>query len=420
MDFSIESLRKIQTAYATASAGMHPSHTLPAKLKAVAEAGFKWTEIAFPDLEKYASSKFEGYRKIDISGVGDVDKLLESAKDIYLLCRQLGLCVLTVMPFSQFEGYDDATKIEQGLKRARTWFKVLKALSCQMLQVGSSNNPSINNSYDLMSKNLQNLADEAAAQEPPIRIAYEMWCWATHVNTWEHTFDICRRVNRPNFGLCLDTFQISAILLARQICLPGALTPSNVPLPPSSFSESLVELTRTFAPYTDRIFYLQISDGSRIEPHALAAEANEQGIHPLYAYSNAYRPLPFQKVSHPGFLPVLDVIRAVLATGWRGPWSYEVFYADDQKQDDPEVPSRWTREAMSSHARILAELDFSDVDLGLHTSPSVLYGERISGRSYSINYFDTIYTKIANELDVLSSGSEYDLISFKADSIYFP
>ncbi|KAL5498900.1 hypothetical protein ACEPAH_1418 [Sanghuangporus vaninii] len=356
MNFSIESLQKIQIAYPTPSAGMHPSHTLPAKLKGIAEAGFKWTEISFPDLEKYASSKFEGYRKIDISGVGDIDKLLESAKDIDLLCRQLGLGVLAVMPFSQFEGYDDAAKIEQGLKRARTWFKVLKALSCEMLQVGSSDDPSISNNFDLMAKNLQDLATEAAAQDPPIRIAYEMWCWGTHVNSWEHTFDICRRVNRPNFGLCLDTFHICSLHRAREICLPGVLKPSNAPPPSTSFSESLVELTRTLAPYTDRIFYLQISDGSRVDPHALAAEANEQGIHPLYAYSNSYRPLPFQKVSRPGFLPVLDVIRAILATGWRGPWSYESFYADSQKQDDPEVPIRSAREAMSSHAHILAEL----------------------------------------------------------------
>lgn len=30
-------------------------------------------------------------------------------------------------------------------------------------------------------------------------------------NSWEHTWDICKRVNRPNFGLCLDTFQISSL-----------------------------------------------------------------------------------------------------------------------------------------------------------------------------------------------------------------
>lgn len=27
-------------------------------------------------------------------------------------------------------------------------------------------------------------------------------------NAWEHTWEICKLVNRPNFGLCLDTFQI--------------------------------------------------------------------------------------------------------------------------------------------------------------------------------------------------------------------
>lgn len=28
--------------------------------------------------------------------------------------------------------------------------------------------------------------------------------------------------------------------------------------------------------------------------------------------------------SYGGFLPVMDVIKAVLKTGWNGPWSYEV------------------------------------------------------------------------------------------------
>ncbi|EJC99142.1 xylose isomerase-like protein [Fomitiporia mediterranea MF3/22] len=350
---------QIQTSYATASAGMHPSHTLPSKLRAISEAGFKWTEIALPDLEKYASSSSHGYKELDSSGTGDIGKLLDAAKDIRKLCDQLGLCVLTVMPFSQFEGYDDASKLEQGLNRARTWFKVLKALRCRTLQVGSSNDPSISSDYDLMAKNLQALAEEAAVQDPPILIAYEMWAWGIHVNSWEHIFDICRRVNRPNFGLCLDTFQISVTHMASEICLPNALSPSNVPPPSTPLSESLTDLTHMLSQHTDKIFYLQISDGSRIDPHALEAEAKAQGIHPLYAYSNAYRPLPFQKVSRPGFLPVLDVICAVLATGWRGPWSYEVFYAEDQNRDDPDVPRRWTRDAMDSHARILAELAVS-------------------------------------------------------------
>ena len=67
-------------------------------------------------------------------------------------------------------------------------------------------------------------------------------------------------------------------------------------------------------------------------PDALRKTAAEQGINPLYAWSNAWRPLPYMDEVYPredkeswgGYLPVLDVCDAVLRTGWRGPWSYEV------------------------------------------------------------------------------------------------
>ncbi|KAI5116276.1 hypothetical protein M0805_009233 [Coniferiporia weirii] len=354
-----KSLKEVATSYATASAGMHPSHTLPRKLEAIAEAGFKWTEIAFPDLEQHASSKFGDYTKISDTGVGDVDKLLMVANEIHELCRTLGLRVLTVMPFSRFEGYEDDAKIEQNLGRAKTWFRVLKALGCEMLQVGSSDDPEISSDFEIMVDNLRALADEANAQDPPIRIAYEMWAWGTHVNSWEHTWEICKRVGRPNFGLCLDTFQISAIHCAAEVSLPSSLS-NTVPPPCTSLADSLKNLESALMPHIEQIFYLQISDGSHVEPAALAATAEEQGIHVLYAWSNAHRPLPLQvdlPVKRRGFLPVLDVMKAILATGWRGPWSYEVFYAEDQGKDDPDVPRRWTCEAMASHAKLIAELE---------------------------------------------------------------
>ena len=97
---------------------MHPSHTLPQKLYAIAEAGFKYVEIAFPDLEAYAELLFEdhsgpsggevrdvgegggkgGYRKLNDAGEGDVEKLLETAKKVSMICVERGLRVLTVMP----------------------------------------------------------------------------------------------------------------------------------------------------------------------------------------------------------------------------------------------------------------------------------------------------------------------------------
>lgn len=86
-------------SYATASAGMHPTHTLPLKLQAIADAGFKYAEVAFPDLEALASFTFNGeYKQLDEKGEGDVSKLVDTAIEVNKICGSLGLKVLTVMP----------------------------------------------------------------------------------------------------------------------------------------------------------------------------------------------------------------------------------------------------------------------------------------------------------------------------------
>jgi hypothetical protein len=144
---SQSSLSTIQVAYATASAGMHPSHTLPKKLKAIAAAGFTATEIAFPDLEDYAASENSDYKKLDDAGEGDLDALLAAAGNIRILLDELKLQALTIMPFvtplifsspfftsshrfSEYEGYEDAKKQASNLNRARVWFKVMQVRFC--------------------------------------------------------------------------------------------------------------------------------------------------------------------------------------------------------------------------------------------------------------------------------------------------
>lgn len=72
--------------------------------------------------------------------------------------------------FSEFEGYADEADLMRGLSRAKSWFKILKALDCQMLQVGSSDDPSTSPDFDVMASNLRQLADAAQAECPPIRM----------------------------------------------------------------------------------------------------------------------------------------------------------------------------------------------------------------------------------------------------------
>ncbi|KAH7924994.1 xylose isomerase-like protein [Leucogyrophana mollusca] len=365
-----QSISSIQQCYATPSAGMHPSHTLPRKLRGIRNAGFTLTEIALPDLEGFAEQEHPGYRKISLSGEGDVDILCMVARKASGICNELGLKVLAMHPFSKFEGYEETSKREESFERAATWFKVLQALDCQILQVGSSDDPSSSPDLDVIARDLRQLADEADSQSPPIKIAYELWAWAAHVNTWEGAWEVCKRVDRPNFGLCLDTFQICA----RTYMNPAPSTDGadlfpispGAPLAPQ-LSASLHKLTETLtAPAAqEKIFYFQISDASgpaKIRSADLVKVAAEKGISPLYAWSNAWRPLPYMEEIDAGkhygcFMPVLDVIEAVLGTGWRGPWSYEVFYEEDMSRDDPNVPEKWARAAMESHQKILQALE---------------------------------------------------------------
>lgn len=76
----------------------------------------------------------------------------------------------STLRFSEYEGYSEKEVVERGLKRAKSWFKVMKALDCQMLQVGSSDDSSISSDFNVMADNLRQLADLAQAENPPIRM----------------------------------------------------------------------------------------------------------------------------------------------------------------------------------------------------------------------------------------------------------
>ena len=86
-------------AYSTDSAGMHPSHTLPVKLRAIFDAGFTQVELGFPDLETYAEQVFKAnYKKLDNAGQGDIEKLCEVAGQVRQVCHELGMEILVVHP----------------------------------------------------------------------------------------------------------------------------------------------------------------------------------------------------------------------------------------------------------------------------------------------------------------------------------
>lgn len=151
------------------------------------------------------------------------------------------------------------------------------------------------------------------------RLAYENWCWSTHAPDWKDVWDIVSKVDRPNIGLCLDTFQTGGREWADPTTQSGLREDlGSKEQMEKKFHASLDELSRAVP--EDKIYLLQISDAYKPR-QPFNAEADESGMRPRGRWSHDFRPLPYNG----GYLPVVDVAKAVLRTGFRGWFSYEVF-----------------------------------------------------------------------------------------------
>ncbi|KAL1304631.1 hypothetical protein AAFC00_003595 [Neodothiora populina] len=309
------SLESIPTSFATVSVGCKDDHTLPRKLDTIAAAGFTGIELGFPDLLSFASM----HLRHEV-GPYDYDDLYSAAKVVKAQTDAKNLKVMLLQPFANFEGWPQGSEERKdAFKRAEGWVRIMEAVGCDTLQVGSTDTPAEKlaeggKNRDAFVKDLQELADMLAKHN--FRMAYENWCWSTHAPTWADVWDIVKKVDRPNVGLCLDTFQTAGYEWADPTTESGLLDKPMEQLM-EEFDQSMDSLAKTIP--ADKIYLLQISDAYKPKT-PFDKGVDESGTRPRGRWSHDLRPLPFQ-----GYLPVVEVAKAVLKTGFRGWFSYEVF-----------------------------------------------------------------------------------------------
>lgn len=59
-----------------------------------------------------------------------------------------------------------------------------------ILQVGANDYAEANAPDEKTAADLRWLAELGARQRPPVKIAYESWCFSKRVNTWEKTWEL--------------------------------------------------------------------------------------------------------------------------------------------------------------------------------------------------------------------------------------
>ncbi|KKY16726.1 putative 3-dehydroshikimate [Diplodia seriata] len=342
MSLSLDSFHTIPTSYATCSIGCSPEHTLPKKLDAISAAGFQAIELSMPDILEFAKL----YLKKDV-GPKDWDDLCTTAKAIKAQTDAQGLNILMLQPFANFEGWPEGSpERKDAFERVRGWLGIMDACGCDMLQVGSSDTPEdkIGLDRDRFVSDLRELADILV--EKNFRVAYENWCWSTHAPDWKDVWDIVKKVDRPNVGLCLDTFQTAGGEWADPTTESGLLEGASKDELEKRFHRSLGELANTVP--KDKIYLLQISDAYKPK-QPLRKNADESGTRPRGRWSHDFRPLPFDG----GYLPVADVAKAILKTGFRGWFSYEVFDGGPDGKGRNYDLHEYSKKAMESHRKLL-------------------------------------------------------------------
>ena len=200
----------------------------------------------------------------------------------------------------------------------------------------------------MLASDLRELCDLLAEHE--IRLAYENWCWSTHAPDWKDVWALVQQVDRPNIGLCLDTFQTAGGEWADPTTKSGRIEDvESQDALEKAFQASLESLSKSIP--AEKILILQISDAYKPK-EALNPDPDEAGLRPRGRWSSCLRPVPFNG----GYLPVVDVAKAVLRTGFRGWFSMEVFDGgpDGSSEDWDDMPG-YTEKAMAAHKQLLDE-----------------------------------------------------------------
>jgi 4-hydroxyphenylpyruvate dioxygenase len=224
-------------------------------------------------IEAIAAAGFTGIEIFEQDFIADT----RSPKAVGQRIRDAGLEVMLFQPFRDFEGLPAALR-KKAFERAKRKFDVMQELGCDLILICSSVHPEALGGIDRMADDLAELGECASTYG--IRLGYEALAWGRYVNDHRDAWEIVRRADQNNVGLILDSFHT----LSRKIA------PETIRKIPG-----------------DRIFFVQLADAPAIDMD-------------LLYWSRHFRNMPGE-----GDLPVTSFMQAVMATGYNGPVSLEIF-----------------------------------------------------------------------------------------------
>jgi 4-hydroxyphenylpyruvate dioxygenase len=229
----------------------------------------------------------------------------------------LGLRIELYQPLRDIEAVPEEL-LAANLRRAARKFDVMGELGVDTILACSSVSPRAVGDDALAVDQLGRLAELAAGHG--VKVAYEALAWGRHVNGYLHAWKLVSAVDHPNLGVCLDSFHI----LSRRDD-PAAIR--DIP--------------------GEKIFFVQLADAPDLHLDVLAL-------------SRHYRCFVGQ-----GDFDLTGFMEHVLAAGYRGPLSLEVFNDVFRQADADRTATDALRSLIALEESLGASLGTSTVEHGV-------------------------------------------------------
>jgi 4-hydroxyphenylpyruvate dioxygenase len=268
------------------------------------------------------------------------------------MCQEAGLQIIGLQPFLSYEGLLDRQRHDELIEKIHVWFHIVKELKTATIQIPANFLPEnqLTGDMDVIVDDLRELADLGLLQHPQVRFAYENLCWSTHIDTWEKAWEVVKQVDRPNFGLCLDTFNIAGRIWADPTA-PDGKTPNA----DEDLKQSIHQMIREVD--LNKVFYIQVVDAERMtSPLIVGHPFYAAGQPPRMSWSRNARAFAYEE-DRGAYLPVEDIARAIIHDmGYKGFISMELF-SRTMSEKGGHVPAEHARRGMASWRKLVHRLN---------------------------------------------------------------
>ena len=335
-------------AISSLSLGRASVHDLPTKLLQAEKHGIKGIELFHEDLEYVARALPSGLTP---------ENEVQAAHIIRQLCDERSITIVCLQPFWYDEGIRDRFEHLYRIAQLKHRMQLAQILHTDIILI-----PSTFLSADLLFPELETrvadlreAANLGAQQNPIIRFAYEGLCWGTHVDTWDACWEVVEHVDRPNFGICLDTFNITGRVYADPAD-PSGKTPNGE----TELRASIERLVRTVD--VKKVFLVQVADAERLSSPLV-------GGHEYYSHEQAARMswsrncrLFYGEETKRAYLPIEDVAQAIFhGLGFRG-WVINELFSRSVWDPDPATPTKHAKRAAEAWKRLVKDCNLEIVE----------------------------------------------------------